>query len=617
MNKIHRFLAIGLTVILSVTHFNVEACTSFLITRGASADGTTMITYAADGHGFYGELYFRPAATHPPGSWYYVKHWHHGRPMGRIRQVAQTYQVVGNMNEHGLAISESTFGGRSELHGERIIERGGTAIIDYGNLIYITLQRARNARQAIRIMHELTLEWGYASSGESFSIMDPYEVWHMELIGMGVENPVARNRRNGIVWVAKRIPDGYISGHANHARITTFPEAPARPGRTPRVITCRNINMLENTPSIEVIYAHDIVQYARDIGIFTGTHAQFSFSDVYAPLDFGAMRFCEARVWSGFRKANPELMAPFERYARGEDPSVRMPLWIRPDRPLTLADVKCMMRDHFQGTSLCMVQEGDIGAGPWGLPYRARPMRWTVCESGEGQVFVHERAISTQQTGFSFVAQGRSQQPVLVGGQPNPLRGILWFGVDDTYTTVWVPMYAGINEVPLHFRVGNGSSIEFSETSAFWLMNLVSNFAWLRWRDMIVDIKRVQQQLEEGFRQRVAENDRNWANITDHAQLVQLTTDFSREQTQIMFDTWTLLQRYLLVKFVDGNIAREVIRDANAPFPHDREFKVFPYSERYGSQVIQYPPYHPRFPDWFYQQTVDQIGSRIQWIDHE
>jgi len=611
-----KLLVVGLTILLSVTHFSVEACTSFLITRGASADGTTMITYAADAHWIYGELYFRPAAVHPPGTMYDVIHWHHGRPMGQIRQAERTYQVVGNMNEHGLAISETTFGGRPELHGERIIERGGTAIIDYGNLIYITLQRARNARQAIRILHELTLEWGYASSGESFSIMDPNEVWHMELIGMGVENPVVRNRRNGIVWVAKRIPDGYIGGHANHARITTFPEAPARPGRTPRVINSRNLAMLETTPSIEIVYAHDVVQYARDIGIFNGTRAEFSFSDVYAPLDFGSQRFCEARVWAGFRRANRELMEPFEAYARGEVRGERMPLFIRPDRPLTIADVKAMMRDLYEGTSMCMAQDGDLGAGPWGLPYRPRPMRWTVCESGEGQVFVHERAISTQQTAFSFVAQGRPDQPVLVGGLPNPLRSILWFGVDATSTTVWVPMYAGINEIPLHFRVGNGNKVEFSETSAFWLMNLVSNFAWLRWRDMIVDIRRVQRQLEEGFRAAVAENDRNWANITDHAQLTRLATDFSREQTQIMFDTWTLLQRYLLVKFNDGNIAREVIIDENLPFPHDRRFKIFPYHERYGSPIIQYPPYHPRFPDWFYQQIVDQIGNRMRWIDN-
>jgi dipeptidase len=543
---------------------------------------------------------------------YDVRHWHHGRPMGQIRQVERTFQVVGNMNEHGLAISETTYGGRDELHGQNIIDRGGTAIIDYGNLIYITLQRARNAREAIRIIHELTTQYGYATSGESFSIMDPNEVWYLELIGMGVENPVVRNRRNGIVWVAKLVPDGYISGHANHARITTFPEAPARPGRTPRVITCRNINMLETTPSIEIVYAFDVVQYARDIGIFTGTHAQFSFSDVYAPLDFGAMRFCEARVWSGFMKANRALMAPFERYARGEDPSVRMPLWIKPDRPLTLADVKCMMRDHYQGTSMYMAQDGDLGAGPWGKPYRPRPMQWRVTEGDTvGQMFVHERAISTQQTAFSFVAQGRGHQPVLVGGKPNPLRGILWFGVDDTYTTVWVPMYAGINEIPLHFRVGNGSMVEFSETSAFWLTNLVSNFAWLRWRDMVVDIKRVQRQLEEGFRQRVTENDRNWASITDHDLLVQRATAFSAQQSQVFFDTWTQLQRYLLLKFIDGNIKREVIRNENAPFPHDREFELFPYG-----LPIPRPPLHPRYPDWFYQQIVDQAGERLKWINH-
>jgi len=422
----------------------------------------------------------------------------------------------------------------------------------------------------------------------------------MELIGRGAPVFDARGNRRpnkGAVWVAKRVPDGYISGHANQARITTFPEAPQRRarGNAPvTVITCRQINQLETTPSIEVVYSHDVVSYAREIGIFNGTHAEFSFADVYAPLDFGAMRFCEARVWSGFRKADRSgAMEQYLDYAMGKNPKNRMPLWIKPDRKLTLQDVMCMMRDHYQGTPMDMTK--DIGGGPWGKPYRPRPMRWDL----NGETYVHERAISTQQTAFSFVTQSRSWLP-------NPIGGILWFGVDDTYTTVYVPMYCGINEIPLQYRVGNGSMVEYSPTSAFWLTNLVSNFAWLRWQDMIVDIQRVQKELEEGFIKKIAENDARWKDVTDHARLVREATRFSADQSQIMFDNWKRLQEYLLVKYIDGNIKQETVHPDGS-----REFNVEP-----NGLPVPVAPLHPRYPDWFYQQIVDQIGPKIKWINH-
>jgi dipeptidase len=589
MKKISKILTIGLIIALSAANFNSHACTGFLITKGASADGSTMITYAADAHVLYGELYHWPAAIHPPGTMLRIMSWHENNLLGIIPEAAQTYNVVGNMNEHQLAITESTFGGRSEL-------QDTTGFFDYGNLIFQTLRRAKTAREAIQTLHYFMSNYGYCMTGESFSIADGEEVWIMELIGKGVKRTDSRGRDrfgNGAVWVAKRIPDGYISGHANHARITTFPEANPR-ARVVTSITCKDIARLTTTPSIEVVYAHDVIDYARAIGIFTGTHAQFSFSDVYAPLDFGAARFCESRVWSGFMKANPAEMAKFENYARGEDLSERMPLWIKPNRKLTLQDVIGMMRDHFQGTSMDMTK--DVGAGPWELPYRWRPMRWDL----NGQTYVHERAISTQQTGWSMVAQSRSWLP-------NAIGGVLWWGVDDTYTTVYTPMYSSITEIPECFRDDNGSAIEYSPTSAFWLFNLVSNFAYLRYKDMIVDIQRVQKELETGFMRKVAENDAAWKNETDNAKLVRETTRFSNMQAQYAFNQWKKLQEYLLVKFVDGNIKREIVHPDGR-----REFEGRKYHKGRPAD-----PLHPRYPDSFYQQIIDQTGNQFKWINHE
>jgi dipeptidase len=549
-----------------------------------------MITYSADAAWLYGQLYFRPAATHTPGTLVDVPTWHDGRVFGSIRQVERTYAVVGHMNEHQLTISETTFGGRPEL-------QDTVGVFDYGALMFTTLQRAKNAREAIQVLSYLLETYGYRSTGESFSIADPNEVWIMELIGKAV--PILDNRGNidtrrwsrGAVWVAKRVPDGYISGHANQARITTFPIANPR-ARVVTSITCRDVARLTTTPSIEVVYSHDVVSYAQGIGIFEGTHEQFSFSDVYAPLDFGAMRFCEARVWSGFMKANRAEMAQFEDYARGDNPNNRMPLWIKPDRKLTLQDVMCMMRDHYQGTSMCMLQEGDPGAGPFRSPYRWRPMRWEL----NGENFIHERAISTQQTAFSFVAQMREWKS-------NPIGGILWWGVDDTYTTVWTPMYAGMTEVPHVFEEGNGGMVTHSHTSAFWLFNLVANFVYTRYQDMIVDVQKVQSELEEGFFRKVAENDIAWANITDHETLTRNATQFSLEQAQYTFDRWrSLFYDYLLVKYIDGNIKKK------GP---DGEFLL-----RHGHPGRTVDPEHPRYPDWFYQQIVDHSGDNIRQVEH-
>lgn len=561
---------------------NGYACTNFLITKGASKDGSTMISYAADSHVLYGELYYIPAANYPEGAMMDIYEWDSGRKMGQIKQVRHTYSVVGNMNEYQLAIAETTFGGLHELVDT-------TAIMDYGSLIYVTLQRAKTAREAIKVMDELVRTYGYASAGESFSICDPEEVWIMEMVGKGAKimgkdgKPDAKRNSKGAVWVAYRIPDGYISGHANQARITKIKPAD---GKTS--ITDKDLAKKYNLPTLECVYSADVVDYAKGLGLYSGKFEDFSFSDTYCPLSFSGMRGCEARVWAGFMKANAAEASPYEDYARGENAAHRMPLWIKPDRKLTLNDMFDFMRDHYEGTSLDMTK--DLGAGPFACPYRWRPMDFEV----DGKKYVHERATSTQQTGFSFVAQSR-------GWLPRQIGGILWFGVDDTYSTCYVPMYCGITEIPLCFRVGNGDMATYSPTSAFWLFNLVSNFAYSRYKDMIVDIQMVQSVLENRFQEEVAQNDAKMKNETDAAKLVAFANQFSNSRAETMFNSWKKLSEYLLVKYMDGNIKKTT---ANGNF----------ITTPYGADRIEMPEWPP-YPEFWYRKIVEDCGENIQELE--
>lgn len=534
------------------------ACTNFLVTRGASADGSTLVTYAADSHVLYGALSLIPAASHVDGEMLDVYEWDTGKFMGKIPQVAQTYSVVGNMNEFQLVIAETTFGGRAELESQT------GAIIDYGSLIYIALQRSKTAREAIDVMANLVEKYGYASSGESFSIADPNEVWVMEMIGKG-------ESEKGAVWVAMRVPDGYISGHANQARITSFP--------------------LDDKKNC--LYSRDVISFAREKGWFDGKNTEFSFSDTYAPVDFGAARFCDARVYSGFNKV-ASGMEKYADYALGkveyDERGVatnRIPLWVKPEKPLTVKDVMEMMRDHYEGTSLDMTK--DIGAGPFALPYRWRPMDWEV----DGVTYCHERATSTQQTGFSFVSQSRSNLP-------NPIGGILWFGVDDTYTTCYVPMYCGITSAPEPFAVGNGDLLTYSETSAFWAFNMVANQAYLRYSDMVVDIRKLQNDIEAEF---IA----NTSAIDQAAQILYNTsgekaarnflTTYSSNAADNTLKKWKNLSNYLLVKYKDGNVMKE----------KDGKFLRTSTGEPEN-------PDHPLYPSQWYRTIVDQTGDHFKEI---
>lgn len=550
---------VGLLVI-ALMLFNQQVsngCTNFLISKGATVDGSTMITYAADSHTLYGELYFQPAADHPEGAMRKIYEWDTGIFLGEIPQPAHTYSVIGNMNEYQLAIAETTFGGRSELSSQ------DGAIMDYGSLIYVTLQRAKTAREAIEVMTSLVEEFGYYSSGESFSIADPEEVWILEMIGKG-------QGEKGAVWVAMRIPDGFISGHANQARITTFP-----------------LNDSKNC-----LYSKDVISFAREKGWYNGTNKDFSFSDVYAPVDFGAARFCDARVWAGFNKVAGG-MEQYTEYAKGivktggenNFPSNRLPLWIKPDKQLDVQDVMAMMRDHFEGTELDMTQ--DIGAGPYALPYRWRGLTWEV----DSVEYCNERAISTQQTGFSFVAQSRSWLP-------DPIGGILWFGVDDAYSSCYVPMYCGITEIPECFEVGNGDLLTYSETSAFWTFSQVANYAYLRYSDMIVDIKLVQRELEDKFVAFVPVVDKaaeTMFNTVNEQQARKFITEFSVNEAENMTRRWKELYHYLIVKYTDGNIKREI----NGEFA--RTETGMPAS-----------PIFAGYPDWWYKAIINATGDHFK-----
>jgi dipeptidase len=621
------FLTIALAILaIATTHVSGYACTNFLITKGATVDGSTMISYSADSHVLFGELYHWPAATYPAGSMYKIYEWDTGRFLGQIPQASQTYSVVGNINEYQLAIGETTYGGRDELS----MSRDGQ-LIDYGTLIYITLQRARTAREAIQTMTELVEKYGYYSSGESFSIADPNEVWILEMIGKGgtykltsanikaisaampsaiskgiaklanktfltqdalnaevkkvfetaklsdeeiknhlktIEKNTTVTWNNGALWVARQIPDGYISGHANHARITTFP-----------VQKANNFN----DPNQTTFHSLDVISFAREKGFFTGSDDEFSFSDIYAPIDFGGARFCEARVFSGFNKVNSE-MGKYLDYAMGKDLKNRMPLWVKVDNKLTVHDVMGLMRDYYQNTPMDMTQ--DIGAGPYKSIVRWRPMTWSV----DGENYLHERAISTQQTGFSFVTQSRNWLP-------NPIGGIIWFGVDDTYTTVYSPMYCGMTRVPETFAVGNGSMMEFSDNAAFWVFNQVSNLAYTRYSDMIKDIQPVQQNLEKGFIEEIKAIDKAASEMykSNPELAIEFITDYSVTQGNSTVYTWKKLYSYLFTKYLDGNV---------------KFSQPVPEGDAYIPPMVKFPGYNE---EW-YRMIVKDAGDKLKVI---
>ncbi len=496
--------ALGLCAMLAPA--GADACTNLIAGKKATKDGSTMVTYAADSHTLYGALYHQAATDHKPGTMRKVINWDTGKYMGEIPEVAHTYNVVGNMNEHQLVIAESTWGGLPEL-----VDTTGRSIIDYGSLIYITLQRARTAREAIDVMADLVDKYGYASSGESFSIADPNEVWVMEMIGKGAEK--------GAVWIAVRIPDEAISGHANEPRI-------------------RQVNLKDKN---NVKYSKDLIPFAKRRGYFKGKDADFSFADAFEHHTVSTRRGCDARVWSFFRRFNPDT-EKYYAWCSGES-NEPMPLYVIPDRKVSLQDMQARMRDHFEDTPFNMVS--DPGMGPDSVPYRWRPMEYKV----DGKTYCMERAIATQQTGWHFVSQSRADKP-------DPVGGILWFGTDDTNTSVYMPFYCSMTEIPEQVSEKNGDLLTFSPTSNFWMTNWVANQAYNRYDLMIPEIRKVQEGLEDGF---IAERPAKDAELTalyeagDMAGLQKAVNADGAAVAKKATDSYSDLAKYLLVRYLDGN----------------------------------------------------------------
>jgi dipeptidase len=530
-----------------LTGMEAIACTGLLVGKKASVDGSVMISYSADSHTLYGELYRWPAATWPKGSMLDVAEWDTRKPLGQIPQAERTYSVVGNMNEYQVAITESTWGGRPELE-------DSTGLIDYGSLIYIALQRSKTAREAIKVMTDLVKNYGYYSSGETFSIADKNEAWIMELIGKGTGN-------KGAVWVAIRIPDDCIAAHANQARIQQIP-----------------FNDKENC-----MYSPDVVSFAREKGYFSGKDEDFSFAKAYNPYDFGGLRGCEARVWSFFRKYD-KSMDKYTEFIKGDPSKEPMPLYIRPDKKLSVQDVQSAMRDHYEGTVLDMTQ--DAGAGPYKAPYRWRPMNFKVDE----ETYVNERAIATQQTGFVIVPQMRNWLPDEIGG-------ILWFGVDDADMAVFTPLYSSILASPECYRAGNGDMLTFSWTSAFWIHNWVANMAYHKYSFMIEDIRKVQQELENGYQDVIPAIDKAAAEllVKDPVEARNFLTWFSTTTADNATARWKELGEYLLVKYIDGNVKKE----------SDGQFLRNPYG------ISVYPDF-PGYDENYYRSIVKSAGDRLR-----
>lgn len=546
------FIALFMTANISY------ACTNFIITKGASSDGSVMISYAADSHVLYGELYHYPAMRYPKASMLKIYNWDTGQYMGEIPQVAETYNVVGNVNEYQVSIGETTYGGREELWKEN-------GIIDYGSIIYIALQRSKTAREAIKVITELISEYGYCSEGESFSIADKNEAWIFEMIGKG-------EGEKGIVWVARLIPDGYICAHANQARITTFPFQ-------------KKNNFTDLTQS--VYHSPDVITFARKKGYFKGKDSDFSFSDTYNPVDFSGARFCDLRVWAFFNHVS-EDMQQYWGYATGNDikynengyATNRMPLWIKPNRKISELDMFKFMGDHLENTPLDMSK--DFGAGPYECPYRWRPMTWKY----NNENYVHERTTATQQTGFSFVAQLRSYLPDQIGA-------INWFGTDDCASTVYVPIIASTTVIPHPFKQGNGSLMDFTMESAFWITNLVTNFAYTRYNAIHPEIETKQNELYKEFLSDLKTFDEKWKNVKSPDEILIAVNQFSDKQANKFQSEWTKLFGYLFTKYMDGNI---------------KTAKELPAGYKYTTPKVE----QPLFPEWYYKKIVESNGENLK-----
>lgn len=543
------FKAILTLLFVSTSSILTWAGTNIIVGKNASTDGSTFCTYTADSYYLYGDLSFYPSATYSKYTQTKIFGWDTHRYQGMIEQTGETYAVLGNINEHQVCITESTFGGRKEL-----IDT--TGVLDYGNLIYVTLQRAKTAKEALLVMTELVEEYGYCSSGETFSIADPNEIWIMEMIGKGPDI-------KGAVWVALKLPDDCISAHSNHSRITTFP-----------------LNDRANC-----LYSKDVISFAREKGYFDGKNKDFSFSDAYDPMSFNARRFCDARVWSIYKSVCKETEKNID-YILGKNDE-RLPLWIKPDQKVSLLQLKNLQRDHFENSPLSMAN--DPGAEPFKAEFRYEPRIWEF----DGKKYFNETPTAGPKNAFSFVAQMRSWLP-------NKIGGVLWFGVDDANFTVYIPIYCGTTEVPACFRRGNGSLLRFSWDAAYWVFNWVSNMAYAKYQYLAPDIKNAQAEFEQKLEDnlQVVEEAAQSLYKKSPEYAMRFLTEYSQNQANLMMQQWKALGEHLMVKYTDGNIKRE------------RKGKFIDNGWGVPSD-IQTPGYSKEY----YKSIVDSTGTRFLLIE--
>jgi dipeptidase len=543
------FKAILLLLTLTASPILTWAGTNIIVGKNASADGSTFCTYTADSYYLYGDLSFYPSATYSKYTQTKIFGWDTHRYQGIIEQTGETYAVLGNINEHQVCITESTFGGRKEL-----IDT--TGVLDYGNLIYVTLQRAKTAKEALLVMTELVEEYGYCSSGETFSIADPNEIWIMEMIGKGPDI-------KGAVWVALKLPDDCISAHSNHSRITTFP-----------------LNDRANC-----LYSKDVISFAREKGYFDGKNKDFSFSDAYDPMSFNARRFCDARVWSIYKSVCKETEKGID-YILGKNDE-RLPLWVKPDQKVSLLQLKNLQRDHFENSPLSMAN--DPGAEPFKAEFRYEPRIWEY----EGQKYFNETPTAGPKNAFSFVAQMRSWLPSKIGG-------VLWFGVDDANFTVYIPIYCGTTEVPACFRRGNGSLLRFSWDAAYWVFNWVSNMAYAKYQYLAPDIKNAQAEFEQKLEDnlQVVEEAAQSLYKKSPEYAMRFLTEYSQNQANLMMQQWKALGEHLMVKYTDGNIKRE------------RKGKFIDNGWGVPSDIQT-----PGYSEEYYKSIIDSTGNRFLLIE--
>lgn len=523
-----------------------SACTNFLVGKKASKDGSVFISYSADSYGMSGYLAHFPAAVHPEGAMRDVYDWDTGVFLGRIPEARVTYNVMGNINEHQVAIAETTFGGRPELVDT-------TGIIDYGSLMYIALQRSRTAREAIDVMTSLVQEYGYYSSGESFSIADPNEVWILELIGKG-------GKEKGAVWVAVRIPDDCISAHANQARIRKF-----------------DMKDKEN-----VRYSKDVVKFARKMGYYNGSDADFDFAAAYCPADFGGLRYCDARAWSFFNMFADADMSKYVAWASGDATAEPMPLYFKPKAPLSLQDVQRGMRDHYENTPFDITN--DLGAGPYKMPYRISPLSCEV----DGKEYFNERPISTFQTAFTFVAQLRSFMPNAVGG-------VMWFGTDDANMVVYTPIYCCATAVPDCYAKQYADPVEFSWKSSFWVFNWVSNMIYPKYSMVIDDMRNVQGELENGIYELSREVELKALDAVKASPeyAVAMLTDFTCNTAETVLAEWKKFGEKIIVKYNDFVVKKE------------ENGKIKRSNTGLVDEIVR-----PGYPKEFWKKIAEETGNR-------